>query len=284
MSDGSPEITGQKGEEDTLLRLFDCHIHSTHSSDARSSVDELCESAIEYGLHGICVTDHIEFDEAESGYGYFDYDAYIADVLRCRKKYGDKLVIKTGVEVTYQTEYERDIWQFLKDYEFDFILGSVHMIGHTSLLDPDYFTGKTEEEAYRLYWREVLAMVDSGLFQYIGHLDYIKRPRPQEYGPFDFQRWAPQITEIVRRIIESGAIPEVNTSALRMGFAEPYPSWRILRLYKSLGGTRVVLGSDAHSYYRVGWEFREVAAELSRLGLVVCEDEIFSGQSARWTG
>jgi histidinol-phosphatase (PHP family) len=259
-----------------LLRLFDCHTHSTNSFDARASFDELCEATIKYGLHGICVTDHVDFDEAESGYGYYDYDAYILDVERCRKKYCDKLVIKSGAEVTYQTEYENDIRRFLKEHEFDFVLGSIHLIEHTSLLDPDFFVGRTEGEAYGLYWQEALAMVRSGLFRHIGHLDYIKRTRPKEYGPYDFKRWEPQITEVLQEIIRSGAVPEVNTSAFRMGFDEPYPSWQILELYRSLGGQRVVLGSDAHSDYRVGWMFREIVPELHRLGLTVCQDEIFS--------
>lgn len=258
-----------------MHRLIDCHMHSTHSCDATATFDELCESALKQGLRGICVTEHIDFDKADPGYGYYDYDAYMADVDRCRKKYGSRLMIKTGIEVTYQTEFEDDIRRFLSAYEFDHVLGSVHLIDHVFILYPEYLEGRSKSEAYEPYWQEVLAMVESGLFKFIGHLDYIKSLRREEYGEFAVEEWMPYISVILEKIVQSGAILEVNTSALRRGHAEPYPGWAILRLYKDLGGTHVILGSDAHSPHRVGLGFREAAAQLRQLGLEICKDDMF---------
>ncbi len=258
-----------------MPKLFDCHMHSTHSCDATASFDELCESALKYGLRGICVTDHADFDPIDPGHKFHDYDAYMADVDRCRKKYGSRLIIKTGVEVTYQTEFVDDIRRFLSTHKFDYVLGSVHLIDHVFVLDPKYPEGKTKKEAYEPYWQETLAMVESGLFEHIGHFDYIKSMRREDYGEFKPEAWMPQITRILEKIVASDAILEVNTSALRKNHLEPYPGWEILKRYKDLGGTHVVLGSDAHSPYRVALGFKEVAAQLKRLGLTICEDEIF---------
>lgn len=261
---------GQRKRDVTLQRLFDCHMHTTHSCDATATFDELCESALKYGLQGICVTEHVDFDEADAGYGYYNYDAYMADVKRCRKKYGSRLTIRTGVEVTYQTEFIDDIKRFLGTYELDYVLGSVHSIDHVLVLDPEYPEGRTKNEAYEPYWQETLAMVKSGLFKHIGHLDYIKSIRSQEYGEFEVRQWLPWITKILERVVESGAILEVNTSALRKGHTEPYPGWDILKLYKDLGGTHVVMGSDSHSPSHVGLGFRETAAQLKKMGLALC--------------
>lgn len=250
-------------------------MHSKHSSDATATFDDLCESAIRRGLHGICVTDHVDFDRLIPEYGYYNYDAYMADVDRCRKKYGSKLKIRTGVEVTYHAEFADDIRDFLSTLKFDHVLGSVHFVDHVFILDPRYTKGKTKNEAYERYWRETLAMAKSGLFRCIGHLDYIKSLRIAKYGEFEITQWLDQIMEILGRIVESGAILEVNTSALRKGHTEPYPGWAILKLYKDLGGTHVVLGSDAHSPSHVGMGFREVAAELDKLNLAICNDGIF---------
>jgi len=258
-----------------LNRLFDCHMHSTHSCDSTATFDGLCKEALKQGLRGICVTEHVDFDDADPGYGYYDYYAYMEDVDRCRNKYGNKLLIKTGVEVTYQRQFEDDIRRFLSTYEFDHVLGSVHLIDHVFVLDPKYPQGKTKNEAYEPYWHEMLSMMESGLFKRIGHLDYIKSLRSEEYGEFTVEEWMPRITAIIERIVESGAILEVNTSALRKGHTEPYPGWAILKLYKDLGGAYVVLGSDAHSPSQVGLGFREVAAQLSQLGLAICEDDMF---------
>ena len=250
-------------------------MHSTHSCDATASFDGLCKSALKNGLRGICVTDHIDFDPADPGYEYYDHDAYMTDVYRCREKYGNNLIIKTGVEVTYQTEFADDIKNFLSKYEFDYVLGSVHLIDHVFVLSPKYPEGRTKNEAYEPYWQEILAMVESGLFKHIGHFDYIKSLRTEAYGEFNPEEWMPQIVEILEKIVASHAILEVNTSALRRNHTEPYPGWDILKLYKDLGGTHVVMGSDAHSPHRVALGFKEVAAQLKRIGLVICEDEIF---------
>ena len=259
-----------------LHGLFDCHMHSTHSCDSSATFKELCESALKCGLQGICVTEHVDFDEADQGYGYYDYDAYMADVDKYRKKYGSRLMIRTGVEVTYQTEFIDDIRRFLDAYEFDHVLGSVHLIDHVFVLDPAFPEGRAESEAYEMYWQETLAMVESGLFKYIGHLDYIKSIRSPEYGEFEVARWLPRITKILERVVESGAILEANTSALRKGHTEPYPGWAILKLYKDLGGTHVVMGPDSHSPSHVGLGFRETAGQLEKMGLTICNDGIFT--------
>jgi histidinol-phosphatase (PHP family) len=259
-----------------LLELFDCHMHSTHSYDSTAIFEELCESALKCGLRGVCVTEHKEFDKMDPGYGQYDYDAYMADVEKYRKKYGSRLMIKTGVEITYQTEFVDDIVSFLSTYEFDHVLGSVHSIDHIFVLDPRFLKGRAKDEAYESYWREVLAMVESDLFNCIGHLDYIKSIRTKEYGEFEVEQWLPQITEVLNKTVKSGTMLEVNTSAFRRGHAEPYPGWTILKLYKDLGGTHVVMGSDAHSPSYVGFGFREVAARLKQLGLTICKNGMFT--------
>ena len=258
-----------------LRGLFDCHMHSTHSHDAKATFEELCESAINCGLQGIYVTEHADFDKLDPGYGNHNYEAYMADVNKYRKKYKDKLIIKSGVEITYQTEFIDDIKDFLNTYKFDHVIGAVHLIDHIFVLNPKYPEGRSEKEAFEPYWEESLAMAKSGLFECIGHFDYIKSIRTEKYGDYKIKKWLPYITEILKKIIESGSILEVNTSAYRRGHLEPYPGWDILRLYKDLGGTNIVLGSDAHSPSYVGLKFRETAAKIREIGLNIGKNDEF---------
>ena len=51
----------------------------------------------------------------------------------------------------------------------------------------------------------------------------------------------------LRAIVEGGAALEVNSSGLRYPGAETYPSAAVVARYRELGGTHVVVGSDAHS-------------------------------------
>lgn len=252
-----------------FTKLFDYHMHSTYSPDARSTLDEMCESAVRRGLAGVCFAEHVDFDPTDAAYGYINYKRYLSDVDRCRDKYGDRLDIKAGVEVTYQAEFADDIRNFLDTHRFDHVLGSVHLIDHVFVGSPSYFVGKSEAEACEPYWRETMSMARSGLFTRIGHLDYIKTRWPREYGPSGLDRWRGPMTDILQMVIESGAIIEVNTSAIRRQLGGPYPDWETLELYRQLGGSGVTMGSDAHNASDVGQYFPEVAARLERMGLAV---------------
>ncbi|NLS45303.1 MAG: histidinol-phosphatase HisJ family protein [Firmicutes bacterium] len=252
-----------------MQALFDFHTHSIHSYDATATFDELCKNALKKGLQGICVTDHMDFDKKDPGYGYYNYDAYMKDVNRCREIYGDRLLIKTGVEITYQKEFKDKIKQFLGNHKFDYVLGAVHLIDHVFFLNPEYILGKTINEIFEPYWQEVLSMARSSLFRYIAHLDFIKSVEFKDSREFRVNDWMPEITEILENIIESDAILEVNTSALRRRHTGPYPGWAILKRYKELGGTCVAMGSDAHSAQHVGFGFKETARRVRELGLKI---------------
>lgn len=245
-------------------------MHSTYSPDAHATLDDMCESAIHRGLAGVCFTEHVDFDPFDAAYGYLDYEEYLRHVDRCRDKYGDRLEIRAGVEVTYQSEYVDDIRRFLANHQFDYVLGSVHLIDHIFVGSPAYFAGKSEAEACEPYWRETMAMLQSGLFTRIGHLDYIRTRWPREYGLPGLGRWRRPMTDILQLVIESGSIIEVNTSAIRRQLGGPYPNWDALELYRQLGGAQVFMGSDAHNAPSVGQYFPEVAARLEQMGLAVC--------------
>lgn len=247
-------------------------MHSTHSPDSQSTLDALCENALARGLRGVCFTEHVDFDPSDCSYGFLDYEAYMSDVERCRAQYGSRLEIRAGAEVTYQTEFADDIRRFLDTHRFDYVIGSVHLIDHIFIGNPAYFTGRSEPEACEPYWRETVAMLESGLFRVVGHLDYIRTRWPREYGPFGLDRWREPVAHILQLAIESGSTLEVNTSAIRRQLGGPYPSWETLELYRELGGARVFMGSDAHSPSSVGQYFPEVAARLERMGLTVCSE------------
>lgn len=250
-------------------------MHSIHSPDSMSSLDDLCENAIRRGLSGVCFTDHIDFDPTQDAFEYRDRDAYLADVQRVRNAYAGQLIVKTGAEITYQSEYASDIRRFLAACGYDYILGSIHNLHHAFVASPEYFVGKSEDEAYSLYWRETASMVASGMFRRIGHFDYIKTRRPGAYGPFELTRWQSEIVSILKQAVSSGATLEVNTSGIRKGLGEPYPSWDILGLYREVGGLYVTMGSDSHVASGVGRYFEEVHTELKAMGLTVCGEGIF---------
>ncbi|MGI6147589.1 MAG: histidinol-phosphatase HisJ family protein [Bacillota bacterium] len=254
----------------------DFHVHSSFSLDSMTHMFEMCEAAIARGLTSVCFTEHVEFDPADFGYGFFDYDRYRAGIQEARARYGHILRIGMGAEVSFTSKKVDEIRDFLANHEFDFVLGSLHMIDELFIGGDEYFEGRTEEEVYAPYWAELAAMASSGLFKRIGHLDYLKQAHPPTWGPFSFEHWQDHIARALEAILASGATIEVNTSGIRKGLGEPFPSWEIIELYKALGGVSVTMGSDAHRPWHVAGYFDIVGARLEQMGLAVLGPETLS--------
>ncbi|MCD6289226.1 MAG: histidinol-phosphatase [Anaerolineae bacterium] len=251
--------------------LVDSHIHSVHSCDARSTVDEICQKAIDLGLAYICFTDHLDLDPRDEGYNYFDPESYFRDIETARERFGDQLLIGAGIEVCYQSSREEEIVTWLDRWPFDFVLGSVHIVDHGNdwVMVPDrrsmaaWSRTRTMREAYLPYFEELQRAADTGLFDAIAHLDLVKRYGALFYGPFDAAAFAEEIDAVLEAAIATGTAIEVNTSGLFNPAHEPFPQLGILRRYRELGGRVITIGSDSHDYGQLGRGL-DVAMEYAR--------------------
>lgn len=248
-----------------LTLLADCHIHSNHSLDGHDAVDAICHQAIQKGLGGVCFTEHLYLEPEDESYGFFDYNHYMADLEAARRRFGDYLLIWSGIEISYQPHLEAEITAFLEGKALDLVIGSVHYV------DGEFVFGRltgsrSEEEAYGRYFEVVYQAAQSNLFDVLGHLDVVKRFGVKHYGPFLYERYAGQIDAILKTMIDTGTALEVNTSGLWQAPAESYPGIEIIHRYRELGGKLLAVGSDAHRAPDVGRGIREVTDLLHRLG------------------
>jgi len=241
---------------------IDYHIHSDLSVEAYSSVEAVCERAVQIGLTEIAFTEHYDTEPADQGYGFYSYEKSRDAVDRMRELFGDRLSVKLGVEVDYQTVYETEIAEFLEGKRYDVVLGARHWLDG-ALIGHDFFEGKTEQDSYERYFESVLPLVESGLFDVLAHIDLVKRHGTERYGTFDADRWMERIDPILRKLAETGMGLEINTSGVRQAPGEPYPGLAVLRRYRELGGTLVTVGSDAHRVEHVGADIK-TGIELAR--------------------
>lgn len=247
--------------------MYDLHIHTVHSPDAQPSatMESYAEKAIEMGYAGIGFTDHLEFDPADEGYGYLDYDRYSLDIDRVRKKYGDRLSIAKGVEISYQSEFSEEPKKYLKGKDFDFVIGAVHFVGRCPFhLGDAYFRGKTVEEAFWPYFAEVQRMVESGMFDVLAHLDHLKRYSIPVYGSYSAEMFEEEIDKILRAAVDSGIALEINASGFRYSFQQPFPDEKTIRKFVRLGGRHITLASDSHALPQFGKGMKE-SLNLARL-------------------
>jgi len=78
--------------------MIDLHVHTHHSCDSKVEIEEYCEKAIQLGLKYICFTDHVDFNKADYGYGYYDASKFFSEFNKAKDKYSGKLNILSGIE------------------------------------------------------------------------------------------------------------------------------------------------------------------------------------------
>jgi histidinol-phosphatase (PHP family) len=236
---------GSNSKRDSLV---DYHVHSTFSSDAESTIIEQCRRAVKLGLREIGFVEHVDFEPADEGTGFLDWEEYSKGIEEARRQFEGLLTVRKGLEMCFQPCLAGAVTSYFegRTNDADYLMGSVHWVEHKRV-NPDLFHGLSEEEAYSIYFNRVLQLVDSGHFDVLGHLDLVKRHGTRFYGPFRFERYRKQIGEVLALAIEKRVAVEVNTSGFRQDPGEPYPGFQTIKLYRELGGELITVGSDSHS-------------------------------------
>ena len=114
----------------------------------------------------MCITDHLDLDypeDEELGPDPFQLDLkrYTAMLTRMREEYRGKLDVCIGVELGLQAPPRKAYEKLVREYPFDFVIGSLHLVHG---MDPYYgkiFEGRTDADVYREAFRETIRCLDS---------------------------------------------------------------------------------------------------------------------------
>lgn len=242
-------------------RLADYHVHSNHSIDGESSIDEICNRAIELRMAEIGFCEHVEMDPDDPWYSFLDYDRYSEALDIARSQYEGELIIRKGVEIGYNRTYERQISEWLEGKHFDFLVGSVHTVDHNPF-DLDGKLGMPPDTAVQRYYVHVKDAVESKLFDVIGHFDLIRDYLPPQIDPVS--PVSDIIDTIFERMIANQTHLEINSR--RKTDREPFPFRRLIQRYLNKGGERFSFGSDAHSAEHVAIGISQATDLLHSLG------------------
>jgi len=252
--------------------LSDCHLHTHHSGDSDAPMEDMIKQGISLGLNTMCFTEHNDFGFPEypdlpADTFLLNVDSYLYELLALREKYAGQIKLLFGLELGLQTEVFRENAILARSYEFDFIIGSSHLVDGQDPYYPGFFDGKSDEEAYRKYFESELENIRKfSNFDVYGHLDYIVRYGASKDTEYSYDKYRDIFDKILNTLLEKEKGLELNTGGIKSGMKDFHPCMDVLKRYRELGGEIITVGSDAHSPGNIAEHFDRAYDVLKECG------------------
>lgn len=247
--------------------MYDFHLHTSYSEDGDVPMPLMIEAAIKKGLTEIALTDHYDPDYRDPDWNFWlDEPAYQEEMLRRQEEYRDRIIVRNGLEIGIQRHALEESRRAVRQYPYDFIIGSFHCACGWAVDLPDFYEGRTPEDAYRAFYEDMLACLKEYRdYDVIGHFNIIDRYTPVQADP---SCCCDLVEEILRQVVSDGKGLEINTSCFRRDMnGITTPTMEILSEYVRLGGEIITIGSDAHVTRDVGEGYQRAAQMILDAGL-----------------
>lgn len=255
------------------MKICDMHIHSDNSFDAKSSVDDLCLSAIDQKLYAISVTDHCEapFINCTEPCEFGDQRSLLINSFvqssSAKQKYSERLKVICGIELAEPMHDPACTEQALGFGDYDFILASLHNL--RGMQDFYYLDFKNLDinKILNMYFDELAETAQFKHFDSLAHLTYPLRYIKSAIGEIpNLEPYQDKIDEIYKILIRNNKALEINVSGLFKGLGETLPDEQQIKRFYELGGKYVTIGSDAHESSYVGKGIEQGIAAAKNAG------------------
>ncbi len=268
------------------------HTHSLFC-DGRDTVEELCQEAFRQGLTSLGFSSHAPLSFKTGWHMKKSQLNRYADTVRSAAlRWRGRLDVYLGLEIDFIENMCGPSDGRFSEYELDFVIGSVHYLvpphGQPFTVDGplDELT-KGVAEGYRgdvvaavdAYWWTIIAMVQAGSLDIVGHIDLIRRNN-RLLRLFDekSEHYRKSAKAAIAAIAESKGIVELNTGGMaRGGLSEPYPSFSLLQAVRQ-ASVPVTINTDTHDRRQLTAYYDEARVWLKDAGY--SHQLVF--QSGRW--
>ncbi|MGI8313924.1 histidinol-phosphatase HisJ family protein [Halobacillus mangrovi] len=241
----------------------DYHVHMAETGNLDVEyLKTYIEKAREEGIEELGISEHAYFFQETSDIlsnpwvnnrRTLDFKTY-QDMFDEAEKQG--LPIKMGIEMDYMPGKEKEMENFISSRPFDYVIGSVHWIddwGIDLAIYRDEYEKRDLHEVYRQYFDRVVTLAESGLFDFVGHIDVIK---VFGYEPDDREFLREQYRRAAKALSSTDTCIEISTAGLRKPVGKLYPDPELLQICKD-EGVGIVLCSDAHKPDHIGHRYEE---------------------------
>lgn len=244
-----------------MIYRTDYHIH-TQFSDGKATPGEYIAAAALAGIKEIGFSDHLNLlmSRQQGCMNPGRTPEYISAIKKLTRN-KNEIAIRVGFEVDFFSGKEKKISNFLNRFDLDYVIGSVHYMGETTVdSGPDFYSGKNFDEIFKNYFAIVKQAVESGLFDIIGHCDLVRIfGNVPTFDPEPFYR------DLASSMVLHDVALEVNTNGRNRPLGDFYPDRRFLHIFREKN-VPVCVNSDSHFPSRVGQHFNEAYALLRDAG------------------
>lgn len=261
-----------------MTNLTNYHSHCLYC-DGRANMEDFIRFAISEGFTSYGISSHAPLPFPTAWTMEWDrMEDYLSEFSRLKKKYADKIELAIGLEIDYLNKDSNPASSRFRELPLDYRIGSVHMLysPEGNIVDIDtpadtfrqlidkHFNGDLFS-VIRLYYENLIRMVELGGFDIVGHADKMHYNascyRP---GLLDEPWYDTLVHGYFLEIARHGYIVEINTKAYHeLGIF--YPNERYFTFLKNLG-IRVQVNSDAHYPERINNARFEGLAALKKAG------------------
>lgn len=271
------------------MQKFSYHTHTVFS-DGANTVDEMLTQAVKLGWTEIGISDHMiihknikkvpyyEFLKAHNqtniAYDNFTkalpvFNCHAAEVRKAAERY-PSLKVRVGYEVDYFTYqgWQSEFEKFRSDLDYDYMLTGNHFFlsdDDEYLLDISCYNSLPENEKpepvevyVRRHLKTVKRAVESGLFNFLAHADYVRKVKNYNQNLYNSDYDA-----IINALAENNMATELSTKGLRKS-DDFFPCHNLLNKITAKN-IPLVISDDAHRCTEVGYMFDKAEKVLSEL-------------------
>lgn len=248
-----------------MIKRYNYHTHC-HYCDGVAPLQDYVLAAIENNFESLGFSCHSPLSDT-NGFSIKkgDIERYVQEVKALKTAFENKIEILLSFEFEYVPNLSYDFEKTAKQYQMDYILGSVHLInpGKASSEKDLWFTdgGKIEiydkgiqrffdgdiQKAVTAFYHQTNQMLENEHIDIIGHFDKVKMNNKNRFFQEEDVWYQQLIAETIDLIKQKDVIVEVNSRGLyKQRSNDFFPGVNILKKLKNLA-VPVTVSTDAHA-------------------------------------
>lgn len=199
------------------------------------------------------------------------YKYHCDHIRRVAKQENFKLYV--GFEVDF---FPYDGWLdefkwFISQLDYDYLQTGNHFFCEENcedIINMTFFKKIcTDTSLYKEYTRRhfetMCQAVETGMFKFLAHVDYVRKYGPEVYDIDDF---AAEKDKIIDALLRTGTAMEISTKGLRK-IGDFYPDKKLIAKAAERGVTFIV-SDDAHKTEELGADFDKAEQVLTKYGII----------------